>query len=191
MPARRARSRSKRCKRQLGTKTANPSCVAVESTPMKTTVRIIIVAAIIYALTLAIGITRADAKSVALPCKQYHALMRKHGLPVKVFAPIMYRESRCEPRAIGWNYHRGKTHRDCRLSPARTYRKCKAVKSFDSGLLQINSTWRTVTKETCNSTDVFVLLQPNCNLAVAARLYANGKGLSNWRATSGDNLTDK
>lgn len=151
--------------------------------------RIIIVAALLYATILIVGINRADAKSVALPCKQYHALLRKHGLPVKVFAPIMYRESRCQPRAIGWNYHRGMSHKNCRLSPAPTYRKCKAVKSFDSGLLQINSTWRTVTKQTCNNPDVFVLLQADCNLAVAAVLYANGKGLSNWRSTSNANIT--
>jgi len=101
----------------------------------------------------------------------------------------MYRESRCQPRAIGWNYRKGQDHTDCKLSPARTYRKCRAVKSWDSGLLQINSSWRSVTYRTCNTTDIFQLLQPVCNVKVAAVLYANGKGLSNWRATQSGNIS--
>jgi hypothetical protein len=97
----------------------------------------------------------------------------------------MWRESRCVPHAVGWNYRGGKSHRDCRLSPAKTYRRCKAVKSYDIGLLQINSSWRSLTKQACGSTEMLVLQDPNCNLKVAAILYADGKGLSNWRSTSG------
>jgi hypothetical protein len=121
------------------------------------------------------------------PCKKYHADLRRHGLPVKVFAPIMWRESKCQPRAIGWNYHKGMSHRDCKLSPAKTYRKCKAVRSYDVGLLQINSSWKTLTAQVCKKKfgKMFVLRDVDCNLKVASVLYADGKGLVNWQGTSG------
>jgi hypothetical protein len=127
------------------------------------------------------------AQAAAGSCPKYEPLLRKHGLPVKVFSPIMWRESRCQPKAIGWNYKKGKTHKDCRLAPASIYRKCKAVRSYDIGLLQINSSWVTLTSQICNTRygDMTVLLNANCNLKVAAALYDNGDGLSNWRATSG------
>jgi hypothetical protein len=114
-------------------------------------------------------------------------MLRQHGLPVRIFAPIMYRESKCVAKAIGWNYHKGMSHRDCKLSHARTYRKCKAVKSFDVGLLQINSSWKTLTAQVCKTKlgNMFALQKPECNLKVAARLYNKGKGLSNWQGTSG------
>jgi hypothetical protein len=121
------------------------------------------------------------------PCPKYHKLLRKHGLPVRIFAPIMARESRCVTRAIGWNYHKGKSHLDCKLSHARTYRHCKAVKSYDIGLLQINSQHKTLTAQVCKTKlgRMFVLQDPECNLKVAAKLYNKGKGLSNWQGTSG------
>jgi hypothetical protein len=98
---------------------------------------------------------------------------------------IAYRESRCIPTAIGWNYHPGTSHRDCKLSPASTYRKCKAVKSFDIGLLQVNSSWLTVTRAVCKKQDIVkALLNARCNVKVAQYLYRNG-GLGHWRATSG------
>lgn len=120
-------------------------------------------------------------------CPQYEKLLRKHGLPVKEFSSIMWRESRCQPKAIGWNYKRGKSHRDCRLSPAVTYRRCSAVSSYDSGLLQINSTWRTITARVCERPArqiIKSLTNPECNLKVARYLYDNG-GLGHWKATSG------
>ena len=122
-----------------------------------------------------------------LPCRQWHALLRKHDLPVPLFSRIMFRESRCQPKAIGWNYKRGKSHRDCKLSPAETYKKCKAISSYDSGLLQINSSWSSVTTSVCHSKryDLTVLLNPDCNLAVASFLFHQPGGVSNWRATSG------
>jgi hypothetical protein len=122
-----------------------------------------------------------------LPCAKWHDALRKHNLPVKVFAPIMARESACEPKAVGWNYHKGKSHRDCKLSHARTYRNCKAVKSYDVGLLQINSTHKTLTARICNYEygKMLILQKPHCNLKVAAYLYHKGGGVSNWRATAG------
>lgn len=134
--------------------------------------------------------TTAKAESVptavAGRCPKYEALLRKHHLPVAEFSRIMYRESRCSPKAIGWNYRTGKDAGDCKLAPAALYRRCKAVKSFDSGLLQINSSWVTATATACGTKygDLSVLLIPECNLKVARALYDNGKGMSNWRATS-------
>lgn len=126
-----------------------------------------------------------------LPCPQWHDALRKHGLPVEIFAPIMWRESRCQPKAVGWNYHKNKSHRDCKKSHARTYRKCKAVKSYDIGLLQINSSWKSLTAKTCNYRygKMLILQRPSCNLKVAAILYDNGRGVSNWRATSGATIS--
>lgn len=124
--------------------------------------------------------------SKPLPCPQWHDALRRHGLPVKVFAPIMWRESKCKPRAIGWNYHKGMSHRDCLKAHARSYRRCKAVKSYDIGLLQINSSWKSLTARVCKYKygKMLILQRPSCNLKVAAVLYDNGKGLSNWQGTS-------
>jgi hypothetical protein len=124
--------------------------------------------------------------SVVKACPKWEGLMRKYGLPVKDFTYIAWRESRCEPKAIGWNYKSGMGHWSCKRAPAVTYKKCKAVKSYDSGLLQINSTWVTVTAQVCGSEwgDLTVLLDPHCNLRVASYLYREGGGMSNWKATS-------
>lgn len=117
-------------------------------------------------------------------CAKYENLLRKAKLPVKTFSYVMWRESRCQPRAIGWNYKSGKSHRDCKLQPANRYRKCKAVRSYDSGLLQINSSWVSVTAAVCKSKwgDMSVLLEPKCNIAVARYLYDNG-GMGHWRGS--------
>lgn len=147
--------------------------------------RIIIIGALVNLALLAWSYSDADAAPIkGLPCPEWHDAMRKAGLPVRVFAPIMYRESRCIPSAVGWNYKQGKSHNNCKLSPARTYRKCSAVRSYDLGLLQINSSWFSLTKATCKSSDVLILLKPECNLAVASVLWADGEGSSHWRATS-------
>lgn len=138
-----------------------------------------IFATVVLAITLTYA-TPAHA-STEKRCPQYEKLLRKAQLPVRTFSYVMWRESRCQPRAIGWNYKRGKTHRDCKLAPANVYRRCKAVRSYDSGLLQINSTWVSVTAAVCKSKwgDMSVLLDPKCNVAVARYLYDNG-GLAHW-----------
>jgi hypothetical protein len=120
-------------------------------------------------------------------CPQYEKMLRKHGLPVKEFSFIMWRESKCQTLAVGWNYKSGYSHRNCRLSPAETYKNCRAVRSYDTGLLQINSTWRTITAQVCNRPERQViksLKNPECNLKVAKYLYENG-GMHHWRGTSG------
>lgn len=156
----------------------------------KQTKRILIIGFVAYVLAFAVHASTAHGQSIAKEnqrCEQYEALLRKYKLPVAQFSAIMWRESRCQPKAIGWNYRSGMSHRDCKTSPAVTYRRCRAVKSFDSGLLQINSSWRSVTAQVCRSEygDLSVLLIPDCNIRVASHLYKHGGGIGNWRATSG------
>jgi hypothetical protein len=91
-------------------------------------------------------------------CPQWESKIREHRLPVKLFSYIMWRESRCIPNA-----HNKTLNRD---------------KSQDRGLLQINSTWKTVTKNICG-TDLDGLFDPTCNLKVAKYLYDNG-GAGHW-----------
>lgn len=140
--------------------------------------------------TPSVSVVRAQSVSSASVelkrCPQWEKLLKKYGLPVRDFSYIMWRESRCMDKAIGWNYKSGMSHRNCELAPAKIYRKCKAVRSYDSGLLQINSSWVTVTAQVCKSKrgDMTVLLDPDCNLAVAKHLFNNG-GMSHWKATSG------
>ena len=120
-------------------------------------------------------------------CPQYEKLLKEHGLPVKEFSLIMWRESRCQTMAVGWNYKSGYSHRNCKISPAQTYKNCFAVRSYDTGLLQINSTWRTITAQVCKRPAKQViksLTNANCNLKVAKYLYENG-GMHHWRKTSG------
>ena len=148
-------------------------------------------AAVLAVLIAVAPATQIDAYSAnqppkADPCIKYAPLMRANGLPVKTFLRICYRESRGQSKAIGWNYHAGQSHKNCKLAPAKQYRKCKAVKSFDLGLFQINSSWVTVTAKVCRAKwgNIWVLLEPKCNAKVAGYLYNTG-GLDHWKATSG------
>ena len=114
-------------------------------------------------------------------CPKWESLMKKYGLPVKTFSYIAWRESRCIPQAVGWNYKQGKSYRNCRHSDFRHYKKCSAVKSFDSGLWQINSSWYTLTKQICGKTpQQGALFEPDCNARVAKYLYEEGGGLVHW-----------
>lgn len=91
-------------------------------------------------------------------CPQWEPKFREYGLPVKAFSYIAWRESRCSISA-----HNTTLNRD---------------KSQDLGLLQINSSWKTVTRNICG-TDITGLFNVDCNLAVAKYLYDNG-GLRHW-----------
>lgn len=94
-------------------------------------------------------------------CPQWEGHFAEFGLPVETFSYVAWRESRCNP-----------------LSHNRTLNKNK---SQDRGLLQINSTWVSVTAKECASQkgDLSVLFDVRCNLAVARYLYRNG-GLRHW-----------
>jgi hypothetical protein len=115
-------------------------------------------------------------------CPNIERDLRTHGLPVKAFSYLAWRESRCIRSAIGWNYHRGLSSKNCvRASAVDQYKKCFAVRSYDSGLLQINSSWVTVTANVCGSKwgDLRVLRRKSCNLQVAKYLFDNG-GFHHW-----------
>lgn len=129
------------------------------------------------------GLRSKEVKS----CPQWEKQLKAHGLvPVKKFSHIMWRESRCQVGVIGWNYKSGLSYRNCKKSPANTYKRCYAVRSYDSGLLQINSSWVTVTAKACGTKygDLSPLLTADCNLKVAKALLDDG-GLGHWSATSG------
>jgi hypothetical protein len=115
-------------------------------------------------------------------CEKIESHLHAIGLPVKAFSYLAWRESRCRVGVVGWNYHKGLSHRNCMTLRNQNYKNCFAVKSFDSGLLQINSTWVTVTSTVCNSVwgDLTVLLDRKCNLRVAKHLFDNG-GFDHWK----------
>jgi len=88
--------------------------------------------------------------------------------PVVTFSKIAYRESRCNPKAVNAKW-------DADGNITWTLNKNG---TFDSGLLQINSSWKTVTKKICGG-DIKLLTQLDCNLRVAKYLLDNG-GLGHW-----------
>ena len=143
------------------------------------------------ALTLApIAVVSPVEASKPWLCPKYteqikQAFPRKHW---RTMDAIMWRESKCVAKAVGWNYRDGMSHVDCKdRGTFHARRKCPAVKSWDMGLFQINSTWNTLTTQVCGkNTRTRVLWEVDCNFAVARVLYKNG-GLAHWRGTSGNN----
>jgi hypothetical protein len=120
-------------------------------------------------------------------CPKYTAQIKKT-FPRKDWRTmdrIMWRESKCQTRAVGWNYRAGTTHRDCRDNGFyHARKKCKAVRSWDVGLFQVNSSWYTITTQLCGkNTRSRVLMKSSCNFRVAKWLYENG-GLVHWQGTS-------
>ena len=112
------------------------------------------------------ALSTAPANAKAGSCPQWEPLFRKHGLPVKEFSRIAYRESRCNPRSVSAVRYTGKP---------------------DVGLLQIQGSWVTVTSAVCRVSRkqvVRALTDASCNVRVARYLYDNG-GMGHWRTTSG------
>lgn len=103
-------------------------------------------------------------------CKQWEPLFKEFDLPVDFFSYFAWRESKCARQSVNARWRNGKI--------VWTLNKDG---TFDSGILQVNSTWQTVTSQVCKSKlgDLSVLLQPRCNVAVARYLYDNG-GLRHW-----------
>ena len=91
-------------------------------------------------------------------CPQWEPKFAEHGLPVKAFSYIAWRESRCRIKAHNTTLNRNG--------------------SQDLGLVQVNSSWKTVTRNICG-TDITGLFNVDCNLSVAKYLYDNG-GLRHW-----------
>jgi len=100
-------------------------------------------------------------------CPKWEAQLRANGLvPVDRFSYIMWRESRCTEKVVS---------------------KLNSNGTRDYGLLQINSSWKTVTAQVCGSKfgDLKVL-NSKCNLKVARYLFNNG-GAHHWASNSGSN----
>lgn len=107
-------------------------------------------------------------------CPRFEQAFEQYGLlPVDVFSYIAWRESRCNPEAINAIWKNGKI----------TWTLNKDG-SYDSGLLQINSSWKTVTSQVCQAEfgNLKVLLNLDCNLKVAKYILdASSSGLGNWK----------
>lgn len=106
-------------------------------------------------------------------CPQYEASFIEHGLkPVEVFSYIAWRESRCNPKSVNAVWKNGKI-----------VKTLNSDGSYDSGLLQINSSWTTATAQACGTEwgNLRPLLTLECNLKVAKFLLDNSSnGLGNW-----------
>ena len=144
--------------------------------------------ALVVALTLGpvAAVSPVEASKPWL-CPKYTQQI-KATFPRKVWRKmdaIMWRESKCVRQAVGWNYRKPLTHADCRdRGTFHARRKCKAVKSWDVGLFQINSSWNTLTTQVCGrNTQTKVLMDVDCNFRVAYVLYNNG-GLAHWQGNS-------
>jgi len=109
--------------------------------------------------------TQAAAAAVG-SCPQYEALFKRYGLPAKTFSKIAWRESRCNPKSVSAVRRTGYP---------------------DIGLLQIQGSWRTVTRQVCrlkpSESHVKALTRLSCHMAVARYLYENG-GLGHWKGSS-------
>lgn len=129
---------------------------------------------------------RRISSNPAHRCPQFEPMFRAYGLPVQAFSFLAWRESKCVLKAVGWNYHKGMGREDCGSGRYEKHRRCEAVKSHDLGLLQINSTWVSVTRRLCGGSkerfDMTVLFDLGCNLRVSKYLYDNG-GLAHWAIT--------
>lgn len=143
--------------------------------------RTIITPVLLATVFVGVGVNNADAAQVSKRCPQYEHLLKKYGLtPVKTFSYIMWRESRCNPKAQNATWDK-RGNMTWHLNSNGTY---------DTGLLQINSSWRTVTRNVCGkkATDNHMagLKDVDCNLRVASWLLHNTKsGLGNWGGSSG------
>ena len=141
----------------------------VSTTPSTTTVK---PAVTTIATTTSTTTTTTVADNVDYStwrCPKYEELFADYGLvPVETFSYIAYRESRCRPKAVNARW-------DDDGNIVWTLNKNG---TFDSGLLQINSTWKTVTRQICGG-GIEMLKQLDCNLRVAKYLLDNG-GLSHW-----------
>ena len=126
--------------------------------------RKLILAIAITFFALPIGSAEAQSKS----CPKWEPAIKAAGLPVKEFSYIAWRESRCRIKAINatWNKKGEMTYH------------LNRNKSWDSGLLQVNSGHRELVKRVCKG-DLPLLLTLDCNLAVAKHLY-DAHGLSPW-----------
>jgi hypothetical protein len=115
------------------------------------------------------GSGQADYALIVPHGPQFEQAFADHGLlPVQVFSYIAWRESRCRPLAINARWD----------SAGNIIWTLNRNGTYDSGLLQINSSWKTVTRKVCGGS-IELLLTLDCNLRVARYLLDNG-GLGHW-----------
>lgn len=141
----------------ISSQTPTPEVTTIQVTPLVQSVSL----EVINAKELApeeMAVPKGIPKDPTKRCPKWEAKFREYNLPVVAFSYISWRESRCSVSA--WN---------------RTLNKNG---SQDLGLVQINSSWRTVTRNICG-TDITGLFNVDCNLSVAKYLYENG-GLRHW-----------
>jgi hypothetical protein len=117
-----------------------------------------------------------------LRCPKWEAKFKEYGLPVEVFSYIAYRESKCNPKAVNarWN------------SKGQLTYTLNNNGTWDSGLVQINSSWVSTVREVCKvdtgsfRRDLEALLKVDCNLKVAKWIMENSSGkLRNWSIYGG------
>lgn len=118
----------------------------------------------------------------SMRCPKWEAKFREYGLPVEVFSYIAWRESKCNPKAINarWN------------SKGQMTYSLNKDGTWDSGLVQINSSWVRTVREVCKvdtgsmRQDLETLLTVDCNLKMAKWIMDNTSGkLRNWSIYGG------
>jgi len=102
-------------------------------------------------------------------CPEFEDTFKKFALPVKVFSYIAWRESRCNPGAVNAKWENG-----------QLVWTLNSNGSYDSGLLQINSSWFKVLRENLGYSpeDLF---KPAVNALFASWiLHFTSNRLKNW-----------
>ena len=110
-------------------------------------------------------------------CPMWEPLFEEVGLqPVEVFSYIAWRESGCNPAAQNarWDANGNMTY------------ALNKDKSYDTGLLQINSSWKSRVADVCGKDAVenrmSGLKDVRCNVIFAKWIMDNSQGkLGNWR----------
>jgi hypothetical protein len=112
----------------------------------------------------------------SMRCPNLEPVLEAYGLqPVKTWSYIAWRESGCRRKAQNakWDANGNITY------------ALNSDGSYDTGLLQINSSWKTVTAKVCGDDAVLNHMQGlktvDCNLRVARYIMENSRGgLANW-----------
>jgi hypothetical protein len=110
-------------------------------------------------------------------CPMWEPLFKEAGLePVEVFSYVAWRESNCRPDAQNATWDKNGN---------MTYHLNKD-KSYDTGLLQVNSSWKSKVAMVCGEDAVknrmSGLKDINCNIKFAKWIMDNSQGkLGNWR----------
>lgn len=113
----------------------------------------------------------------SMRCPSLEPVLEAYGLyPVQTWSYIAWRESGCNRKAQNatWDKNGNMTYALNRDG------------SYDTGLLQINSSWKSVTAKVCGENAVNNRMQGlkkvDCNLRVARYIMENSQGgLANWR----------